>query len=191
MRCIPSFLGEGMKIYIDLFVSWFKMGLFTFGGGYAMLPMIQKEVIEKHQWATEEEVMDYYAIGQCTPGIIAVNTATFIGYYQKGVLGGIVATLGVITPSLIIISLIATVLSNFAQITIVQNALAGIRVAVCYLMITSIIKLWKSSIKDITGIIIFCGAFALSYFLDFSVVITILLSAFIGVVIRNIRRRKI
>ncbi|WP_078711124.1 chromate transporter [Anaerorhabdus furcosa] len=180
-----------MKIYIDLFVSWFKMGLFTFGGGYAMLPMIQKEVIEKHKWATEEEVMDYYAIGQCTPGIIAVNTATFIGYYQKGVLGGIVATLGVITPSLIIISLIATALSNFAQITIVQNALAGIRVAVCYLMITSIIKLWKSSIKDTTGIIIFCGAFILSYFLDFSVVITILLSAFIGVVIRNIRRRKI
>ena len=97
-----------MKEYWDLFVSWFKMGLFTFGGGYAMLPMIQKEVIEKHGWATEDEVMDYYAIGQCTPGIIAVNAATFIGYKIKGVTGGIVATFGVVAPSLIIISLIFT-----------------------------------------------------------------------------------
>ncbi|MEG0239657.1 chromate transporter [Anaerorhabdus sp.] len=179
-----------MKIYIDLFVSWFKMGLFTFGGGYAMLPMIQREVIDKHHWATEEEVMDYYAIGQCTPGIIAVNTATFVGYYQKGVLGGIVSTLGVITPSIIIISLIATVLSNFAEIVVVQNALAGIRVAVCYLMMTSIIKLWKSSIKDTIGILVFVVAVVLSYFLDFSVVLIILLSALVGIVVCNMRRRK-
>ncbi|MEG0077098.1 chromate transporter [Anaerorhabdus sp.] len=179
-----------MKIYIDLFVSWFKMGLFTFGGGYAMLPMIQREVIDKHHWATEEEVMDYYAIGQCTPGIIAVNTATFVGYYQKGVLGGIVSTLGVITPSIIIISLIATVLSNFAEIVVVQNALAGIRVAVCYLMMTSIIKLWKSSIKDTIGVLIFVVAVVLSYFLDFSVVLIILLSALVGIVVCNMRRRK-
>ena len=94
-----------MKTLIQLFCAWFKMGIFTFGGGYAMLPMIQKEVIEKYHWATEDEVMDYYAIGQCTPGVIAVNTATFIGHKVKGIAGGIVATLGVVTPSIIIISL--------------------------------------------------------------------------------------
>lgn len=179
-----------MKVLVDLYVSWFKMGLFTFGGGYAMLPMIQKEVIEKHHWATEEEVMDYYAIGQCTPGIIAVNTATFVGYYQKGVIGGIAATLGVISPSIIIISLIASVLSNFAEITIVQNALAGIRVAVCFLMGTSILKLWKSSVKDITGIVIFVIALLLAYFANVSVVIIVVLAGVAGIVLSKVRRMK-
>ena len=95
-----------MKTLWELFSTWFKMGAFTFGGGYAMLPMIQREVIEKHHWVTEDDIMDYYAIGQVTPGIIAVNTATFVGYDVAGIIGGIVATLGVITPSLIIISII-------------------------------------------------------------------------------------
>lgn len=179
-----------MKVLVDLYVSWFKMGLFTFGGGYAMLPMIQKEVIEKHHWATEEEVMDYYAIGQCTPGIIAVNTATFVGYYQKGVIGGIAATLGVISPSIIIISLIASVLSNFAEITVVQNALAGIRVAVCFLMGTSILKLWKSSVKDITGIVLFVIAVLLAYFANVSVVIIVVLAGVAGIVLSKVRRMK-
>lgn len=179
-----------MKVLVDLYVSWFKMGLFTFGGGYAMLPMIQKEVIEKHHWATEEEVMDYYAIGQCTPGIIAVNTATFVGYYQKGVIGGIAATLGVISPSIIIISLIASVLSNFAEITIVQNALAGIRVAVCFLMGTSILKLWKSSVKDITGIVLFVIALLLAYFANVSVVIIVVLAGVAGIVLSKVRKMK-
>lgn len=179
-----------MKILIDLYISWFKMGLFTFGGGYAMLPMIQKEVIEKHQWATEEEVMNYYAIGQCTPGIIAVNTATFVGYFQKGIIGAIASTLGVITPSIIIICLIASLLNNFSELVIVQNALAGIRVAVCYLMITSIIKLYKSSVKDLVGIIIFVVTLIMMYYLKFSVIVIILIASFTGVIINNIRRYK-
>ena len=87
-----------------------------------MLPMIQREVIEKHHWATEDEIMDYYAIGQCTPGIIAVNTATFVGYYQKGIPGGIMATLGVVSPSVLIIGLIASLISNFAELEAVQHA---------------------------------------------------------------------
>ncbi|MEF9968430.1 MAG: chromate transporter, partial [Longicatena sp.] len=114
-----------MKIYWDLYSTWFKIGLFTFGGGYAMLPLIEKEVIEKHHWATEEEVLDYYAIGQCTPGIIAVNTATFIGYFQKGLLGAIVATLGVVSPSIVIITIIATILPTFQDFPVVQHALNG------------------------------------------------------------------
>lgn len=179
-----------MKVLIDLYVSWFKMGLFTFGGGYAMLPMIQKEVIEKHHWATEEEVMDYYAIGQCTPGIIAVNTATFVGYYQKGVVGGIVATLGVVTPGVIIIAIIAAVLSNFMEIEAVGHALAGIRVAVCYLMVTSIYKLFKSSVKDLTGVIIFIVALLLSYFTSLSIIILVVLAACTGITVLKVRGNK-
>ena len=151
-----------MNILLQLYATWFKMGLFTFGGGYAMLPMIQREVIEKHKWATEEEVMYYYAIGQCTPGIIAVNTATFIGYKLKGVIGAIVATLGVVSPSLIIITIIASVLTNFAEIPVVQHALSGINVGVCVLMTVSILKLFRSNIKDNWGIAIFAAAFFLA-----------------------------
>ena len=105
-----------MKIYIELFLTFAKIGAFTFGGGYAMLPMLQKEVVDKKHWATDEEIMDYYAVGQCTPGVIFVNTATFIGYYQKGIIGGIIATLGVVFPSIVIISLIASILQNFADL---------------------------------------------------------------------------
>ena len=102
-----------MKVrLIDLYIAFFKIGGLTFGGGYAMLPMLQREVIDKHGWATIEEVLDIYAIGQCTPGIIAVNTATMIGYRKRGVLGAIVATLGEITPSVVIITLLASVLTQ-------------------------------------------------------------------------------
>lgn len=176
-----------MKTLIDLFCSWFKMGLFTFGGGYAMLPMIQKEVIEKHHWATEEEVMDYYAIGQCTPGIIAVNTATFIGYYQKGIAGAIVATLGVVSPSIVIIVLIAGLLTNFQEIAIVQHGLAGVRIAVCFLMIQSLIKLCKSNIKNKSAWIIFITAFVLTYFTSISMVILVIVAGLTGVVVSLIR----
>lgn len=177
-----------MKVLVQLFVAWFKMGLFTFGGGYAMLPMIQREVIEKYHWATEDEIMDYYAIGQCTPGIIAVNTATFVGYYQKGIIGGIVATLGVVSPSLIIISLIAGVITNFSEIAIVQHALAGIQVAVCLLMINAITKLWKSGIKNNIGLIIFAVAFILSVFTNISTVWLVLASGAAGVALCRMGR---
>ena len=170
-----------MKVLFQLYIAWFKMGLFTFGGGYAMLPMIQKEVIEKHKWATEDEIMEYYAIGQCTPGIIAVNTATFVGYYQKGVIGGIVATLGVVSPSFIIITLIAALISNFMEIEMVQHALKGINVAVCVLMFTAIQNLWKKSIKNIGSFTIFAVALVLALFTDLSTVYLVLLAAVLGV----------
>lgn len=163
-----------MRELLDLFTAWFRMGLFTFGGGYAMLPMIQREVIEKHHWATEEEVMDYYAIGQCTPGVIAVNTATFIGYRIHGVAGGIIATLGVVSPSLIIISLISALISNFSDLPVVRHALAGISVAVCVLMFVSIEKLIKRGLKDVPGWIIFAAAFVLAYFTKISTVLLVI-----------------
>ncbi len=171
-----------MKIYWQLFSAWFRMGLFTFGGGYAMLPMIQKEVIEKYHWASEEEVLDYYAIGQCTPGVIAVNTATFVGYYQKGVLGGIVATLGVIMPSLIIIVLIAALISNFMEIEWVRHALKGVNVAVCILLVNAISNLWSKSIKNIAAFVIFALALLLSLFTGLSTVILVIIAGILGVV---------
>ncbi len=172
-----------MKVLLQLYTAWFKMGLFTFGGGYAMLPMIQREVIEKHHWATEEEIMDYYAIGQCTPGIIAVNTATFVGYYQKGVLGGVLATLGVVSPSVLIIGLIASLISNFAELEIVQHALMGINVAVCMLMIQAIANLWKKSIKNIGAFCIFAAALLLSLFTGLSTVWLVILAGILGIIL--------
>lgn len=171
-----------MKLLWQLYKTWFSLGLFTFGGGYAMLPMIQREIIEKHRWATEEEVMDYYAIGQCTPGIIAVNTATFIGYYQKGIIGGIVATLGVISPSIIIITIIASVLTNFMEYEWVAHALKGINVAVCMLMINAISNLWQKNIKNIASFLIFFIALLLSLFTGVSTVWLVILSGILGVI---------
>jgi len=167
-------------LLLELYISWFKMGLFTFGGGYAMLPMIQKEVIEKHHWANEEEVMDYYAIGQCTPGIIAINTATFIGYKTAGIKGAIMSTLGVITPSIIIITTIASLLTNFQDIAIVQHALAGIQIAVTTLMFISISKLMKSNIKDKFGIVLTIVSFVLAYYTNIPMYLLVILFGLIG-----------
>ncbi|MBR4099043.1 MAG: chromate transporter [Clostridium sp.] len=137
-----------MNIYLDLFLTFCRIGGFTFGGGYAMLPILQREVVEKKGWATDEELTDYFAIGQCTPGVIAVNTATFVGYKYKGIPGGICASLGVIAPSIVIISSIAAFLSHFADIPVVQHALAGVNACVVALIASGVIKLGKSAIKD-------------------------------------------
>jgi len=136
-----------MKLLWDLYRAFFTIGGLTFGGGYAMLPMLEREIVNKHKWSTNEELLNYFAIGQCTPGIIAVNTATFVGYKTKGIAGGIAATLGVISPSIVIIVLIAMLLENFMDILWVQHAFAGIRVAVCALIVSSVIKLAKSNLK--------------------------------------------
>ncbi len=150
------------KKLTDMFLIFARIGGLTFGGGYAMLPMLQREVVENRHWATEEELTDYYAIGQCTPGIIAVNTATFIGYKEAGILGGIVATLGVVFPSLVIISIIAAFLTNFADLAIVQYAFSGIRVCVCVLIFNAVQKLWKKSVIDSPTTVIFLAVFLVS-----------------------------
>ena len=134
-------------MFLDLFLTFAKVGVMTFGGGYAMLPMLEREIVVKRKWCAQEDLLNYFAIGQCTPGIIAVNTATFVGHKVKGVWGGIAATLGVVSPSLIIITVIAMVLENFMDIVWVQNAFAGIRVAVCALITASVVKLFKSNVK--------------------------------------------
>lgn len=174
-----------MKELFDLFWTFAKMGAITFGGGYAMLPIIQKEIVEKKKWATETEVIDYYAVGQCTPGVIAVNTATFIGYKLKVIIGGIVATLGVVFPSLVIIMIIAAFLKNFAQFSIVQHAFGGIRVAVVALIISSVIKLWKSSVKNYIGILLAFSAFFLGGILQLSPIYVVIGAALIGLLKKN------
>lgn len=171
-----------MKEYVELIVSFFKIGIMTFGGGYAMLPMIQREVVEKKGWATEEEVLNYYAIGQCTPGVIAVNTATFIGNKQKGALGGFLATLGVVLPSLIIISIIAALLTNFAEIEAVQHALAGIRVAVVVLVGFSVWKLIRAGVKDGFGWCISVLTFLASAMFGVSPVLVVVFAAAAGLI---------
>ncbi len=179
-----------MNEYFDLFITFAKVGVMTFGGGYAMLPILQREVCENKHWATEEELMDYYAIGQCTPGIIAVNTATFIGRKQKGISGGICATLGVVFPSLIIIMLIASILTNFASYEWVQHAFAGIRVCVCVLILNAVVKLWKKAIIDPLTAILFAVIFIASVFFNLSPVIYVIAAALIGIIFQNIKEGK-
>ncbi|MCI8477795.1 MAG: chromate transporter [Oscillospiraceae bacterium] len=151
-----------MNVCLDLFLTFAQVGACTFGGGYAMLPILQREVVEKRGWATEEEVADYYAIGQCTPGIIAVNTATFVGQKQQGTLGAACATFGLIFPALVIIGIIATFLERFAELPVVGHAFAGVRACVCALILSSVLKLRKSTIIDGATTAVFLVALALA-----------------------------
>ena len=168
-------------MYLDLFMTFFKIGLFTFGGGYSILPMLEKEVVQNKKWATQEEIIDYFAISQCTPGAIAVNVATFIGYSKKGVLGGIIATLGVVFPSLIIILLIAIVFDQLSQYSLFQHALAGIRIGVCVLLFNSIRKLFKTGIKDLTTLTFFILSLILSLILKLPTIILVCFFAISGI----------
>ena len=175
-----------MKLLLDLFLTFARIGVLTFGGGYAMLPIIQREVVEKKKWATEEEVMDYYAIGQCTPGVIAVNTATFIGRKHAGIPGGILATLGVVFPSLVIITVIAAFIANFADLPLVKNAFAGIRACVCVLIANAVVKLWKKAVIDLPTLLIFLLVFIASVLTSLSPVVYVLLAAGAGILIKTL-----
>ncbi len=180
-----------MKTIFQLFLAFAKIGAVTFGGGYAMLPILQRDIVNKHGWATDEELTDYFAIGQCTPGIIAVNTATFIGYKQKGILGGIAATLGVVFPSVVIISIIAAFITNYAELEVVNNAFAGIRVCVCVLILNAILKLAKGSLVDKWTYIIFAVVFALALFLDISAAILVIAAGFAGFLITKFVKKEV
>ncbi len=171
-----------MKL-LSLFLSFAKVGVMTFGGGYAMIPILEREIVENRKWASSEELMDYYAVGQCTPGVIAVNTATFIGYKVAGPAGGVAATLGVVFPSVVIICLIAGILTNFADIPAVKSAFTAIRVCVCVLIFNAVVKLWKSAVKDKAGLVLFLIVFVLSLFFDISPVVFVLFCALAGLVL--------
>ncbi len=173
-----------MKLLWSLFITFAKVGVMTFGGGYAMLPILQREVVENKGWATEEELADWFAIGQCTPGVIAVNTATFAGRKVKGNIGGIVATLGVVFPSIVIISLLAGVITTFAEVAWVKNAFAGIRVCVCVLIFNAVLKLWKKSVVDKATLVIYLIILIASMLLDWSPIIFVVFAALSGIVLQ-------
>lgn len=172
-----------MKQLIEIFVSLAKVGVMTFGGGYAMLPILEKEVVENKKWISSEEMMDYYAVGQCLPGVIAVNSAVLVGHKVRGRAGGVAAALGVVTPSLIIICVIAGILTNFAHIPAVQSAFAGVRVCVCVLILNSVLKLWKSAIRDKAALVLCLLVFVLSAFVDLSPVLLVLMCAAAGILL--------
>ena len=172
-----------MKKLLMLYAVFFKMGIVNFGGGYALLPLLQKELVDKRGWTTNEEITDYYAIGQCTPGAIAVNVSTFIGYKIKGVLGGIVATLGFVSPAFIIIFLIATVLNQFSDLWYVQSAFKAIRACVFVLILSAIIKLSKKSIVDWITLGLAATVLLLTVFTEIPLFIYVLVAGFIGVMV--------
>ena len=175
-----------MDELLDLFLTFAKMGVMTFGGGMAMLPILQREVVENKHWATEEELVDYYAIGQCTPGIIAVNTATFIGQKKRGAAGGIVATLGAVFPSLVTIFVLAGLITNFSHLTWVQDAFAGIQVCVCVLIFNAVVKLLKKSVVDKPTAAIFVLVLAGGVFLELSPVWFVIAAALAGIILKNL-----
>ena len=175
-----------MPKMLDLFLTFARVGVMTFGGGYAMLPILQREVVESKGWATEEELSDYFAIGQCTPGVIAVNTATFVGRKQAGIVGGIFTTLGVVFPSLIIISVLAGLITHFADLPLVQNAFAGIRVCVCVLIFNSVMKLGKKSIVDKATFVLFLLIAAAGFLTDLSPVVFVLAAGVMGVLLKSV-----
>lgn len=176
-----------LKTLWELFSVFFKIGICTFGGGIAMLPILERELAEKRGWATSEELLDYFAIGQSTPGIIAVNVATFIGYKRAKVLGGFVATIGVVCPSVIIITIIAKFISNFSHIAWVQRALRGINVSVAALLTYAVINFAKKSVKNVLGVVLFLLSFVLIFVLNVSTVWIILGSCALGVFFAAIR----
>ena len=180
-----------MNILVDLFLIFARIGACTFGGGYAMLPILQREVVDNKGWATEEELMDYFAIGQCTPGVIAVNTATFIGQKRKGIMGGICATLGVVFPSLIIISLLAGVITAFSHLAWVNHAFGGIRVCVCILILNAVVKLLKKSVIDAPTAVLFAVVALCAYFTSLSPVWFVLAAAAAGIILKNMGVKKV
>lgn len=178
-----------IKLNLELFWSFFKIGGMTFGGGLTMLPMLEHELVQKKQWVSEEELLDCYAIGQCTPGIIAVNTATFVGYKKNKISGGIFATLGMIFPSILIITIIAMFLKNFMDNIWFQHALQGVRGVVCALLCNTVINLCKKSLKNLFTELVFLAVLLLGFFTKIPTIILVLLAAAAGIIADLIKEK--
>lgn len=174
----------------QLYIVFMRIGGLTFGGGLTMLPMLKYELVEKKKWISEEDLIDCYAIGQCTPGIIAVNTATYVGYKRNGVLGGIMATLGMVTPSLIIISVIASFLQTLMDNVMFQHAVMGIKGVVCALMLSTVITLAKKSLIGPVSVLICVLTFLLAIFSPIPTVAIVLAAGVSGVIIKKVEAKK-
>ena len=179
-----------MRVLLELFLSFAKVGAFTFGGGYAMLPVIQKETVERRGWLRNEEVADYFAMAQCLPGIIGINTSVFVGHKVKGKAGGVAACLGLALPSFVFITLVAAALQNFLEYPVVQRALFGVQVVVCALIAQAVITLWKAAVKDILGLAIYIVTLALALFVNVPIVALVVASVGVGIAADAIKLRR-
>ena len=176
-----------MKEYFELYWAFFRIGGLTFGGGLSMLPMLKYELVEKKKWVSEEQLLDCYAVGQCTPGIIAVNTATYVGYLKKGLAGAIWGTAGMISPSILIITTLCLFLNNFMDNVWVQHALMGIKGVVCALMLNTVISLAKKSLVSPVCVVIGIVATILAMFTDVPTVLIVVAAAIVGVIYEKIK----
>ena len=184
-----------MKDLLELYWAYLKIGCINFGGGYAMLPLLERELVTKRRWTTMEELRDYFAIGQCTPGVIALNVSTFIGQKRKGVSGAVAAMMGFLTGPIVIILIIAAFLQNFAELEVVQHAFAGIRVCVCVLILQAVLRLWKTSVVDIFTFVLYIIIFALSVFSGYLPVklpaaVLVILAGVTGLIASLLKNRK-
>ena len=179
----------GIKKLLELYALFFKIGLVTFGGGLAMLPILERELVDKRGWATKERMMDYFAIGQSTPGIIAVNVATFIGYERGGLLGSILATLGVVTPSIIIISIIAMFLAGFSDNVYVKKALTGVNIAVAALLAKAVWSFRSVVLKNPLTVLLFVISFVLIVFFKINTALVVLSSILLGIIFYVLKRK--
>ena len=175
---------------IDLYKIFFRIGLFSIGGGYVMFPMLRREMVEDRAWISDEELLDYYAIAQATPGIIAINTATFVGFKRRGVWGAFAATAGMVTPSLIIITIIAIFFSRLQDNPAVQRAFRGIRVAVAVLLSFTVVSLMKKTVRGALAVMISAGAFLGITWAGFSPIPILLSAAVLGILTGIAGRKK-
>lgn len=181
---------DDLHLLWQLYWAFLRIGGLTFGGGLTMLPMLRYELVEKQGWISEEELIDCYAVGQCTPGIIAVNTATFVGYRKKGIAGGITATLGMVTPSLVIITLVAACLENYMDNIWLQHALMGVRGVVCALMLNTVMNLARKSLVDRFCLVV-CGlAFGISVLTNVPTILIVVLAAVSGILFQALKRKR-
>lgn len=180
-----------LKQLAELFTVFFKIGAITFGGGLAMLPLLRREVVEKRNWATDEEMLDYFAIGQSTPGVIAINVATFTGYKVRGVFGSIIATVAIVLPSLIIITIIAALTSteNVRNLAALQKVLSGINVAVAALLLSALIDLGKKTVVDGVTLCIAIFSFIAMRIFSISAVWIVLCGAIVGIAVKVIKEK--
>ena len=182
---------EKLKTCLTLFLTFLKIGAFTFGGGYAMIPIIEKEMVEKHKWIKSEDILDIFAIAESTPGPIAINSATFIGYKIGGVFGSFCATFGVVLPSFVIISIISLVLREFSDIKAVQYAFNGIRAGVLALIIKALVSMYKKAPKGLFSYILMGASFILAAFTDINVIFVIIGCGVAGLINSLIIKRRV
>lgn len=176
---------------LPLFLTFLKIGGFTFGGGYAMIPLIQKETVENKHWISDDDILEIIAIAESTPGPIAINSATFVGYRTAGVLGAILATLGVVLPSFVIITIISMVLTQFESLRAVKYAFYGIRAGVLALIVKAFWSMYKKCPRGIVSYIVMAFAFICAAIFDVNVIIVIICSALFGLVTTLLAKRRL